>query len=336
MKAAMRDRYGGPEVVEVREVEVPTPTEDRILVRVMAASINRADLDGLGPRWLFTRLLFGLRAPRIKQIGLDVAGVVEAVGPGATRFKPGDRVFADLFLYGQGAFAEFACAREKAFLPIPDGMSFEHAATLPHAGVLAIQGLRLRDGRTIGPGDQVMVVGASGNVGPFAVQIAKAMDAEVTGVCRTEKIDFVRSLGADHVIDYTTTDYTRPPMPFNWIADVDAHHSIARFRGALKPGGVYRAMGGSSAWLFQTLLLWPFVGRGGGRSLGLLLDWKPFKPEDVETLTRLIAAGEVRPAIDRTFPLADIAEALRYVDSGAPKGKVVVLPATDPTQPVLS
>ena len=320
----MRDRYGGPEIVEVRDIDVPVPIEDRLLVKVHAASVNRADLDGLGPRWQFTRLLFGVRAPRIKRLGLDVAGVVESVGPGVTRFKPGDRVFADLFLFGQGAFAEYVCARERAFLPIPDEMPFEDAATLPHSAVLAVQGMRLQDGRAVGPGDRIMIVGASGNVGPFAVQIAKARGAEVTGVCRTEKIDFVRSLGADHVIDYTTTDYTRPAEPFDWIEDVDAHHSIARFRGALKPGGIYRAMGGSSAWLFQTLLLWPFVGRRGGGSIGLLLGWKPFKREDVESVLELIAVGKVKPVIDRTFPLSAIFEALRYVESGKPKGKVVI------------
>jgi NADPH:quinone reductase-like Zn-dependent oxidoreductase len=335
VKAAMRDRYGGPETVEIRDIDVPVPTEDRILVKVQAASVNRADLDGLGPRWQFTRLLFGIRAPRIKRLGLDVAGVVEAVGPSVTRFKPGDRVFADLFLYGQGAFAEYVCAREKAFLSIPDALSFEDAATLPHSAVLAAQGLRLGDGRAVGAGDRVMIVGASGNVGPFAVQIAKARGAEVTGVCRTEKIDFVRSLGADHVIDYTTTDYTRPTEPFDWIVDVDAHHSIARFRGALKPGGVYQAMGGSSAWLFQTLVLWPFFGRRGGGSAGLLLGWKPFDRADVESVLELIAAGKVRPVIDRTFPLSGIVDALRYVDSGEPKGKVLILPATDPAPTVL-
>jgi NADPH:quinone reductase-like Zn-dependent oxidoreductase len=204
MKAAMRDRYGPPEVVEVREVDRPTPKDHEVLVRVHAASVNRADLDGLYPRWQLTRLFLGLRNPRMPRLGLDVAGVVEAVGPNVTRFRPGDEVFADLFLFGQGAFAEYVCAPDKAFLSIPAGMSFEVAATLPHSAVLAVQGLRAGD-RTVKPGDKVLVVGASGNVGPFVVQIAKAMGAEVTGVASTAKLDFVRSLGADHVNDYTTT-----------------------------------------------------------------------------------------------------------------------------------
>ena len=247
----MRDRYGPPDVVEVREIDVPVPVNDQVLVRVHAASVNRADLDGLYPRWQFTRLFFGLRRPRIHRVGLDVAGVVERVGPNVARLKTGDRVFGDLFAFGQGAFAEYVCARERAFLAIPTAMPFEEAATLPHSGVLALQGLRLRNGRTIKPGDKVMVVGASGNVGPFLVQIAKSMGAEVTGVARTDKLDFVRSLGADHLIDYTTTDYRRTGERFDWIADVDAHHGFLQWPRALRPRGVYVAMGGSGAWLLQ-------------------------------------------------------------------------------------
>ncbi len=184
MKAALRDRYGrAEEVVALRDVDRPVPAPDELLVRVQAASINRADFDGIQPRPPFVRLFLGLRAPRNPRLGLDVAGVVESVGAAVTRFVPGDRVFADLYPFGQGAFAEFACASERAFLPIPDGMSFEDASTLPHSAVLAVQALRLRSGRTPRPGDRVLIDGASGNVGPFAVQIAKSMDAEVTAVC---------------------------------------------------------------------------------------------------------------------------------------------------------
>ena len=166
----------------------PIPVDDQVLVRVRAASVNRADLDGSTPRPAFVRLFMGLRAPRNHRLGLDVAGVVERVGPGATRFRPGDEVFADLFVFGQGAFAEYVCAPERAFAADPGGMSFEDAATLPHSAILAVQGLRLRNGRTVGPGDKVLIDGASGNVGPFAVQIAKSLGAEVTGVCSTGKI----------------------------------------------------------------------------------------------------------------------------------------------------
>ena len=227
MKSAYYDRYGPPEVVEIREVERPTPSEGKVLVRVRAASVNRADLDGLKPKPGFVRLFMGVRAPKNHEVGIDAAGVVEAVGPGVTRFKPGDEVMTDLFAAGRfGAFAEFVCAREKAFEPIPAGMSFEEAATLPHSAVLALQGMRLRSGRTFKPGDKVLIDGASGNVGPFAVQIAKAMGAEVTGVARGDKLDFVRSLGADHAIDYEKVDYTRAGERFDWIVSVDAHYPI--------------------------------------------------------------------------------------------------------------
>ena len=320
----MRDRYGGPEVVEVRDVERPTPTADQVLVRAHAASVNRADLDGLGPRWQFIRLFLGLRRPRNHSIGLDVAGVVEAVGPAATRFKPGDRVFADLFVFGVGAFAEYACAPERAFAPMPSGVSFEEAATLPHSAILALQGLRLRNGRTVGPGDRLLVVGASGNVGPFAVQIGKARGAHVTGVCRTEKIDFVRTLGVDEVIDYTKIDYTTTGERYDWILDVDARHSVLRSRHVLRPNGTYVSLGGPLSMLLDGLLLGPLVGKATGRRMGLLTSWKPFKAEDVATLEELIAAGKLKPVIDRRDPLSEVVDALRWVDEGRARGKVVI------------
>ncbi len=209
MKAAYYDRYGPPEVVEIRDVERPTPSGDQVLVRVRAASVNRADLDGITPKPGFVRLFMGLRAPKNHELGIDAAGVVEAVGPDVTRFKPGDEVMTDLFAAGRfGAFAEYVRGRERAFEPIPMGMSFEEAATLPHSAVLALQGMRLRSGRTFKPGDRVLIDGASGNVGPFAVQIAKAMGAEVTGVASGDKLDFVRSLGRgphDRLRDGSTT-----------------------------------------------------------------------------------------------------------------------------------
>ena len=324
MKAAVRDRYGPPDVVEVQEVDRPVASDDQVLVHVRAASVNRADLDGLYPRWQFTRLFFGLRRPRTRRLGLDVAGVVESVGPSATRFQPGDLVFGDLIVFGQGAFAEYVCVPERALAFMPTGMTFEDAATLPHSAVLALQGLRLRDGRSIQRGNRLLVVGASGNVGPFAVQIAKSMGADVTGVCSTDKVEFVRSLGADRVIDYTKVDPTRGAERYDWIVDVDAHHSLLRWRHALRPKGVYIALGGSTGWFFQGLFLMPAISVALGKRMGLMLWWKPFNAEDVETLKHLIAAGKVRPFIDRRFPLSQIVEALRYVDEGRARGKVVV------------
>ena len=324
MKAAIRDRYGAPDVVELRDVDVPVPSDGQVLVRVEAASVNRADLDGLGPKPGFARLFMGLRAPRNHRVGLDVAGVVESVGAGVTRFRPGDEVFGDMFVFGQGAFAEYVCAREKAFEPMPTGMTFEEPATLPHSAILALQGLRLRDGRTIKPNDRVLLDGASGNVGPFAIQIAKSRGAEVTGVCSTDKVDMVRSLGADHVIDYTKVDYTTTGERYDWVLDTDSHHSIFRVRRALRPKGVYVTLGGGSARIFQALLLGPLISVVSDKWSGLLLWWKPFKAEDVATLKELIAAGKVKPVIDRRFPLSEVVEALRYVDEGRARGKVVI------------
>ena len=326
MRAAFYTRYGPPEVVSLRDVEPAAPVGDQIAVRVQVASVNRADLDALGPRPGFLRLFTGLRRPRNGRVGLDVAGIVESVGPAATRFRVGDRVFADLFPYGAGAFAERVVAKEAAFLAIPDGLSFEDAATLPHAAVLAIQSLRLRDGRTIEPGMRVLVDGASGNVGPFAVQIAKAMGAAVTGVARTEKLDFVRSLGADAALDYTTTDYTRGSDRYDWIVDVDSHHGILAARRALKPRGVYVTLGGTTWPILSALTVGAIASAATARSSGLMLGWKPFSPPDVARLTELIAAGQLRPAIDRTFPLEEVVAALRWVDDGQARGKVLVVP----------
>lgn len=326
MKAALRDRYGPPDVVRVEDVERPSPVGDQVLVRVRAASVNRADLDGLYPRWAFVRLFSGVRAPRVRSLGLDVAGVVESVGPDATRFRPGDRVFADLFSYGQGAFAEYACASEKAFSSMPDGMSFEDAAALPHSAILALQGLRLRDGRTPGPGDRVLIVGASGNVGPFAVQIAKSLGAEVTGVASSPKLDLVRALGADHVLAYGTGGDAGATERYDWVLDVEARRSIVRWRRMLRPKGVYVSLGGSMVRLAEGLIVGPLIGIATGKRMSLLTWWKPFNPDDVVTLKGLIAAGKLAPVIDRRFPLSEVADALRHVDDGRARGKVIVIP----------
>jgi NADPH:quinone reductase-like Zn-dependent oxidoreductase len=325
VKAAIRERYGpAEEVVELREVERPLPADGEVVVRVHAASINRADFDGIQPRPSFVRLFLGLRAPRNHRLGLDVAGVVDSVGTGVTRFVPGDRVFADLYPFSQGAFAEYACAPERAFAAIPDGMSFEDASTLPHSAILAVQGLRLRNGRHPRPADRVLIDGASGNVGPFAVQIAKSMGAEVTGVCSPAKMDFVRSLGADHVIDYTKTDYTSSGERYDWIVDTDSHHPILRIRRALRPGGVYVTLGGEGRPIVAAMALGPVISLATGKHMGLMLWWKPFAAADIATVTDLIAAGSVRPAIDRRYPLDQVVDALRYVDEGENRGKVVL------------
>jgi NADPH:quinone reductase-like Zn-dependent oxidoreductase len=203
-------------------------------------------------------------------------------------------------------------------------MSFEDAATLPHSAILALQGLRRRNGRTPKPGDKVLIDGASGNVGPFAVQIAKSMGAEVTGVCSTAKVDFVRSLGADHVIDYVKVDYTATGERYDWILDTDSHHSILRVRRALRPKGVYVTLGGTSLPIVAGLILGPLVSLASDKWAGLMLWWKPFNRADLATITELIRAGKVKPVIDRRFPLSEVVEAIKYVDQGHPRGKVVI------------
>lgn len=326
MRAAVRDRYGPPEVVRIEEIDKPTPVGDEVLVQVAAASVNRGDLDGLYPKPQFVRLFMGLRGPRARRIGIDMAGVVEATGPEATRFAPGDQVFTDLFTSSFGSFGEYVSVPERTLETIPEGLTLEEASTLPHGAVLALQGLRLRNGRTPKPGDRVLVGGGSGSVGPFLIQIAKHYGAEVTAVARGEKLDFVSSLGADHVIDYTAVDYTRTGDRYDWIVDVDAHHSLLDVRRALKPGGVYDTLGGSDTRIIQAAAVGPVASLASGKKMGLMLWWKPFHKPDVETLKSLIASGAVRTRIDRTYPLTHVVEALRYVDDGHARGKVVVIP----------
>ncbi len=209
-------------------------------------------------------------------------------------------------------------------------MSFEDAATLPHSAVLALQGLRRRNGRPVQPGDKVLIDGASGNVGPFAVQIAKSYGAEVTGVCSTAKVDFVRSLGADHVLDYTAVDYTKTAERYDWILDTDSHHSLRKVRRALRPNGVYATLGGSAWQIIRGIVVGPLISLGSDRWSGMMLWWKPFNPPDVTTLTDMIAAGTLKPVIDRRFPLSEIVAALRWVADGHARGKVVITDSPEP------
>ena len=322
MKAIRRVRYGPPEVLELGDIERPVPGHDQVLVRVRAASLNQADLDYLLGTPFLTRMGTGLRTPTNHGLGLDAAGEVEAVGRDVTAFQPGDEVFGDLTAFGYGAFAEYACAPEHAWAPKPASLTFEEAATIPQAAILAIQGLKR--GEQLGPGSRVLINGASGNVGPFAVQIAKAFGAHVTGVCSTAKVDMVRGLGADEVVDYTREDYTRTGQRYDWILDVAGNRSILDCRRALRPGGVYVMVGGPTRRIFGALLLGPLISLAGSRKMGLMLWWKVFNKEDVDLLVELIEARKISPVIDRTYPLADAPEALRYLLDGHARGKVVI------------
>jgi NADPH:quinone reductase-like Zn-dependent oxidoreductase len=322
MKAFVRDRYGPPEVLELRELPRPTVAAGEVLVRIRAASLNQADLDYLYGRPPLTRMGTGFRRPRNRGLGLDAAGEVEAVGAAVTTLRPGDQVFGDLTEFGHGAFSEYACAPEQAWAHKPPSMSFEEAATVPQSGVLALQNLQGR--KRVGPGDRVLVNGASGNVGPFAVQIAKAFGSRVTGVCRTGKMDLVLALGADEVIDYTVEDYTRGGQRFDWILDIAGNHSLFECRRALRPGGVYVLIGGPMRRIFAALLLGPLISLAGDRKLGLQMGWKPFKQQDVAILVELIEAGQIKPHIDRRYELAKVPDALRYLESGEARGKIVI------------
>lgn len=321
MRAIVRDQYGSPDVLELREIERPVAGDDEVLVQVHAAGVNMADVDYLRGQPYVARLGTGLRRPRNPVLGLDVAGTVEAVGRNVTRFQPGDQVFGDLTEHGYGAFAEYACAPEDAFAQRPAGPTFEEAATVPQAGIMALQGLV--DKRRIRPGDEVLINGAGGGVGPFAVQIAKSFGAEVTAVDGTGKLDLLRSIGADHVIDYTLEDYTTSGRRYDRILDVAGNRSIFECRRALKPKGRYVVIPGSIPRLFQAMVLGPLLSIIGSRKMGMLM-WKPFKREDVALLTELIEAGRVAPVIDRSFPLSEVAEALRYQEEGRARGKLVI------------
>jgi NADPH:quinone reductase-like Zn-dependent oxidoreductase len=252
---------------------------------------------------------------------LDVAGVVEAVGADASRFKPGDQVFGDMTEFGHGAFGEYVSAPAHAFALVPAGTSVEDAATVPQGGILAIQGLNAK-GR-IKPGDRVLINGASGSVGPFAVQMAKSMGAEVTGVARTEKLDFVRSLGADHVIDYTRDDFTQLGNRYDRILDMAASRGIGAIRRALTPTGVYIAIGGKLSLVFGAMVVGLVMPLAGKQRAGLPL-WKPFRAEDVAALSRMLEAGTIKPVVDRRYPLAEVPDALRRVDDRLAHGKVVI------------
>lgn len=322
MKAFFRSEYGPPDVLRLREVDRPVPAAGEVLVRVRASSINQADLDYLTGTPFITRMGTGIPKPKHAGLGLDVAGVVEEVGAGVTRFAPGDAVFGDLTEHGFGAFAEFACAPASAFAPMPAGLTFEEAATVPQSATLALQGLR-GFGRAVRAGHRVLVNGASGCVGPFAVQIAKARGAHVTGVASPTKQDLVRELGADEALDYTRVDVTRGPG-YDWILDVAGNHSIRAWRRVLEPGGTYVMVGGPTGRIFGGLVTGTLLSLAGTRRSGLLVWWKPFAPADVATITALLEARTIAPRIDRVFRLDEVPEALRYMAARRARGKLVI------------
>lgn len=322
MKAILKDRYGSPDVLTLAEVDKPLPAAGEVLVRVEAASLNTADLDYLRGIPRAGRIGAGLRAPKSPRVGLDVAGVVEAVGSDVTGLQPGDQVWADLFQYGHGAFAEYVCLPEKAFTPKPAAVGFEQAATAPHSGILALQALAA--GGELA-GREILINGAGGCVGPFAIQIAKAMGAVVTGVDRTEKLDLMREAGADQVVDYTTENVTRHRGRYDLIVDIAATRSPLRFLRTLRAGGRYVLIARNVGGFIRAATVDAIVARIAGRRIGAF-NWVPSRNADLDTLGRLLEAGEISPRIDRRIGLSEVPNAFRALAAGSLIGKVVVIP----------
>jgi len=322
MKAVVFEIYGSPDVLELKEVEKPIPGDDEVLIKVHAASINSWDWELLRGKPFVNRLLFGLLKPKkINILGCDIAGQVESVGKNVKQFQPGDEVFGDLSGGDWGGFAEYLCARENALALKPESMSFEEASALPQAGLLALQGLR--DQGQIQPGQKILINGAGGGSGTFAVQLAKYYGAEVTGVDSTEKLDMLRSIGADHIIDYTKEDFFENGLLYDLILDVVTFRSIFDYKRSLSPEGIYVMLGGGSwARVIQTIFLGLLISMTGSKKMGILMHKTDI--EDLNFIIELFEAGKVVPVIDRSFPLSDTAEALRYFGEGHVKGKVVI------------
>jgi NADPH:quinone reductase-like Zn-dependent oxidoreductase len=320
MKAIVCTEYGSPDVLQLQEIEKPTPKDDEVLVRVHAASVNAADVETL--RGVWSARFAGPFRPRHKIPGSDLAGRVEAVGRDVQRLRPGDEVWGDLsFPYGFGTFAEYVCVSEDALALKPESMTFEEASTYPQAAIIPLQ--TLRDKAQIQPGTKVLVNGAGGGMGTFAVQIAKTYGAEVTGVDSTMKLDMLRSIGADHVIDYTRKDYTKSGQRYDLILDVVAYRSIFDYWRALSPEGIFLIVGGSLGTFLQVVFLGALMSRIGGKKLGINA-YDSNNKEDLAILTELFETGQVLPVIDRCYPLDKVPEAMRYLEQGHALGKVVI------------
>jgi NADPH:quinone reductase-like Zn-dependent oxidoreductase len=331
MKAIVCTRYGSPDVLQLTEVETPTPKDNEALVKVHASSLNAADLETL--RGVFFVRMASPRRPMVRILGSDVAGRIEAVGRNVTQFRPGDEIWGDLSAHGFGTLAEYVCIPESALRRKPAGMTFQEAAAIPSAAVLAMQNLRgagsssfspmLSDTGQIQPGQKVLINGAGGGTGSFAVQIARHFGAEVTGVDSARKLDMLRAIGADHVMDYTQEDFTKSGQQYDLILDLVAHRSVFAYKRALNPGGVCVFVGGSTLAILQVALLGPLMSTSGSRKMGIVM-WKPNDQKDLNTLEELFNAGRVVPVIDREYPFDEIPEAFRYLAAGQNRGKIVI------------
>ncbi len=318
MKAVVYTEYGSPDVLRIEEIEKPAPNENQVLVKVHATSINAGDyrVRGGGP-FLLRLMIGGLLRPKDTRLGGDVAGRVEAVGENVKKLRPGDEVFG----CRHGAFAEYVCAREESLVLKPANISFEQAAAVPIAALTALQGIRHAGG--IQPGQKVLIQGASGGVGIFAVQLAKMYGAEVTAVCSPRNLDMARSLGADHVIDYTREDFTRGHQRYDLIYAINGYHFLLDYRRALGPQGIYVCAGGTLPQFFQVMLLGSLMSTKNGKKMGSMGIAK-VEQEDLVYLGELLKASKIVPVIDRSYPLSEIVEAFRYVEEKHAQGKVVI------------
>ncbi|MDH5546186.1 MAG: NAD(P)-dependent alcohol dehydrogenase [Gammaproteobacteria bacterium] len=319
MKSIQFDRYGSPDYLRFVEKAIPSPKPDEVLVKICASSINSWDWELLHARPFANRVMFGLFKPtRLKTLGIDIAGCVEKTGSEVKKFKVGDKVYGDLSACGMGGYAEYVAAPESALAHMPENISFEQAASVPQAALMSLQGLQqagIRDGQ------HVLINGASGGSGTFAIQIAKTFDVEITGVCSGAKMDFVRSLGVDHVIDYQTQDYTRSGQQYDVIIDAQAHHGLRKCKRALSPGGSYVAHGGASGIIAKLILFGPLLSRIDNKKVAILFH-KANK--GLDEIGELLARGKITPVIDQVFPFDKTIDALRYYGDGLAKGKVVI------------
>ena len=318
LKAIVYDNYGGIEALQIKEVEKPSPRENEVLVKVKAVSINDWDWGKLDGSSLFNRIFSGLRKPKHQILGSDIAGRIESIGKNVSRFKVGDEVYGDLS-GSWGGFAEYCCANEKALALKPAGMSFREAAAIPQAAMLAVQGLI--DKGKIKQGQRLLINGAGGGVGTFGVQIAKLLGAAVTGVDHTNKLEMMRSVGFDHVIDFTREDFTKNGNQYDIILDVKTNRPISHYLRALNPSGIYVTVGGSMPRLFQTLLLLPLISIFSKKKVSIVA-LKPNK--DLAYMNELFEGGKIKPVIDRHFNLEEVPDAFRLFSKANHKGKIVI------------
>ncbi|MCK6255414.1 NAD(P)-dependent alcohol dehydrogenase [Fictibacillus sp. KIGAM418] len=320
MKAIVYHKYGPPDVLEFTEIEKPIPEDNQVLVKIHAASVNYGNLVLLKGEPFLARFVFGLLKPKYSIPGGDIAGRVEAVGKDVMQFQPGDEVFGDLSRCGWGGFAEYVSVPENALALKPANLSFEEAAAVPMAAVTALQALR--DKGKIQPGQKVLINGASGGVGTFAVQIAKSFGAEVTAVCSTRNLTIVRSIGADHAIDYTKEDFTRKAQSYDLILAANGYQPISAYKRLLSTNGNYVMVGGSGAQMFQAMALGPWISMTGSKKMGNILQRQNQK--DLIFMKEILESGKVKPVIDRSYKLSEVPEAFRYFAEGHAQGKVVI------------